>query len=230
MSLIALKDISLSRSSIPIVANISFQLQAGSCVCLTGHSGCGKTTILQGIAELIPYEDGDIQRNYHQLGYLFQQPRLLPWRTVLENLTVLPNVATDATILQLAQLDLTSYDQRKYPHELSGGMQQRVALARALIIQPDVLLMDEPFSALDYQLRQRLQTYIQHRIEEGLGVILVSHDREEALRLATTIIRLDGTPARIVSTLDINISYSERTQDFIQSYIHHPTLQGIDET
>lgn len=106
-------------------------------------------------------------------------------------------------------------------------MQQRAALAHALINIPDLLLMDEPFSALDHHLRHQLQNRIRTAIEQGIAVLLVSHDHEETLRLATSIIRLDGTPAKISHRLDLPTPYHERDHAYIENHQHHPIFSDI---
>lgn len=228
MTLLTLDNLTISHMGRTILEAIHLNLRAGECVSIIGPSGCGKTTLLQTIAGITPADTGNITRRYQRISYLFQQPRLLPWRNAIDNLTLLPNTTPERAAQLLNEVALSPVDHHKYPDELSGGMQQRVALARALIHRPDLLLMDEPFSALDYHLRQQLQNRIRIAIEQGLAVLLVSHDHEETLRLATTILRLDGNPAQITHRLDLPTPYTDRDQHYINTHRHHPIFSNIE--
>ena len=142
--MLTLDNIQIDLGGQTIVENFSLHLAAGECLALSGASGCGKTTILRAIAGLVELEDGTITCHARRLAYLFQEPRLLPWLRADENVRLVAPEADTARIKTLfRELWLDDKDLRKYPHELSGGMQQRVALARALITEPDLLLMDE---------------------------------------------------------------------------------------
>ncbi len=147
--------------------------------CLYGPSGCGKTTILRLIAGIIDEESGTIDNQFERTTYLFQEHRLLPWRTAWENIALVrkdeksTNMQKQIATL-LSQLELDETDWHKYPHELSGGMRQRVALGRALITEPQLLLMDEPFSALDFELKQNLQDLILSRVDQhDMSIIFI---------------------------------------------------------
>lgn len=209
-----------------IVKDFQLQLNVGEVISLYGPSGCGKTTILRLIANIIDLESGSITNGFMRTTYLFQEHRLLPWRTAWENIAlVLPTQVTESNQQQittlLTHLALEKSDWHKYPHELSGGMRQRVALGRALINQPDLLLMDEPFSALDFELKQTLQNLILDRvINEKMSIILVTHDRYEALYMADYIYLLsDHKPTTCKRIISLDTPYHQRDAHFIESHL-----------
>ncbi len=213
-----------------ILENINLDLAAGHSLALSGASGSGKTTLLRAIAGLAEPQEGRIENRARRLAYLYQEPRLLPWLRADENIRLVAPDASDARIRQLlADLWLDSKDARKYPHELSGGMQQRIALARALITEPDLLLMDEPFSALDARLRDELQQRIIRTIEGGTSVVLVTHDAQEAVRLAQHIYCLGGKPAGIFAEIPLPEAFSARDHAWCAAKSAHPALRGIEE-
>jgi NitT/TauT family transport system ATP-binding protein len=190
--------------SIEVLAHVDLQIERGSFVALVGRSGCGKSTLLNAIAGLIPATSGRITfdgtlANYPRadVGYMTQKETLLPWRTVLRNVTMpleLARIPRDACVSRarelLAVVGLT-HAERRYPRELSGGMQRRASLARMLARDPHILLLDEPFGALDAQLRADLQTELL-RLWQGSQktVIFVTHDIDEALMLADRVVVL----------------------------------------
>lgn len=213
-----------------ILENINLDLAAGQSLALSGASGSGKTTLLRAIAGLAEPQEGCIENRARRLAYLYQEPRLLPWLRADENIRLVAPDASDARIRQLlADLWLDGKDARKYPHELSGGMQQRIALARALITEPDLLLMDEPFSALDARLRDELQQRIIRTIESGTSVVLVTHDAQEAVRLAQHIYCLGGKPAGIFAEIPLPEAFSARDHAWCAAKSAHPALRGIEE-
>ena len=228
--MLTLDNIQIDLGGQTIVENFSLHLAAGECLALSGASGCGKTTILRAIAGLVALEDGSIRCHARRLAYLFQEPRLLPWLRADENVRLVAPEADTARIRTLfRELWLDDKDLRKYPHELSGGMQQRVALARALITDPDLLLMDEPFSALDARLRDELQQRIIRTIESGTSVVLVTHDAQEAVRLAQHIYCLGGKPAGIFAEIPLPDAFSARDHAWCAAKSAHPALRGIEE-
>jgi len=195
-----------------ILKDINFYLKEGEILTLIGPSGCGKSTILNIIASLIPATEGRvILKPGLKLGYIFQEPRLLPWRTVFKNVQLgLEDKGLKATEMQekirkyLRLTGLADFE-NKYPHELSGGMQQRVALCRALVIEPSVLLMDEPFAALDAITRQHLESQVVDIVTKtGKSVIMVTHDIDEALVMADRIIVMGSHPGRIEEILEVD--------------------------
>lgn len=168
-----------------------------SFTCIVGRSGCGKTTLLRLLGALETADGGSVKlAQARRLATVFQEARLMPWLTVADNITLAARVNSSLAKQWLPelleQLGLTGCEQL-YPHELSGGMAQRVALGRTLFYNPDVILMDEPFSALDYFTRQGLQqTLLKLFASERKTIIFVTHDVEEALLLADRILIMDS--------------------------------------
>jgi ABC-type nitrate/sulfonate/bicarbonate transport system ATPase subunit len=200
-----------------VLGNISFDVRQGEIVSLIGESGCGKTTLLRIIQGLIRLDSGSIvvdgavvKTPGRDRGFVFQQASLLPWRTARQNvefgleLQGIPKA--DRTQRAAALLELVGLGSaaQLYPHELSGGMQQRIGLARALAIDPAILLMDEPFSALDAQTREVLQTELM-RIHEQTEktTLFVTHDLDEALYLSDRIVVLAARPGRIKRIIEV---------------------------
>lgn len=200
-----------------IITDLDLVVPAGQFLCLLGPSGCGKSTLLNAIAGFLPLTQGKILIDNHPVagaggdrGMVFQQNSLLPWKTVFDNIALGPKLAglskaevaarVDDFLQAIGLADYADY----YPNELSGGMQQRVGIARALANQPAVLLMDEPFSALDAQTRQTMQTHLlelwgQHKTT----VIFVTHDIEEAVFLADRVVVMGTTPGNIVADITV---------------------------
>lgn len=220
--MLTLENLTIELMGERIVERFNFQLNAGKVSCLFGPSGCGKTTILRAIANIIELESGRIENQFSRTAYLFQEHRLLPWRTAWENITLVEKNASESNIGDLlTHLALDTSDWHKYPHELSGGMRQRVALARALIIEPDLLLMDEPFSALDFELKQSLQQLIMHRVKHnGMSIILVTHDRYEALKMSDAIYLLaKRKPTFCQREIVLSEPYLTRNADFVERHL-----------
>lgn len=194
------------------LTDINIDVARGQLVSLVGQSGCGKSTLLNVIAGLITPSSGQIQfhgapdRPKPTIGYITQEDRLLPWRTVLRNATLpleLRRVplqqAADAAQALLTRVGLGQFLGKK-PHQLSGGMRQRAAIARMLTLRPDILLMDEPFGALDAWTRHSLhELLVDIRTEFETTIILVTHDVHEALALSDKIITLAPHPGRVLS-------------------------------
>ena len=217
---IAFDRVRLNLGGVAIYDELSFDVQAGEFVCLLGPSGCGKSTALRVIGDLLPVQDGAVFVEGHEpsiawdrLAYVFQSPRLLPWKDALDNAAFGLEMRMPAVPLperrarakwQLERMGLGA-DMHKMPAMLSGGERQRVAIARALALDPDIILMDEPFSALDPNTRLRLR---QQLIELWQGssktVLFVTHDVDEALFLADRIIVLSPKPARVVRVLTVS--------------------------
>lgn len=217
-----------------IIDRISFDLSPGQVICLIGPSGCGKTTLLQVAAGLISPTAGKVENSSNQTAYVFQEPRLLPWRNTLENMTIgLKSRGISAKqkyqiVQQLAEQLGLENALHLYPHQLSGGMQQRAALGRALAIEPDLLLLDEPFSALDVGLRRQLQRLLLNLIAmRNLAAILVSHDLAEAVLMSDRILVLSPSPARIIYDWQVGRSKSQRDEAYIYKAVSQ--LQRIPE-
>ena len=201
------------------IANFELTLKSGEFVCLVGPSGCGKTTLLNIIAGLDKDYKGEISVEHRQgrpkIGYVFQNPRLLPWRTVRENieLVLAENQAQDTIDILLETMQLTQV-QHSYPERLSLGMSRRVAIIRAFVVNPDILLMDEPFVSLDAptarQVRELLVKLWQQRPHT---VLFVTHDLREAIALADRIVFLSAAPMQVLSEITVPISRVERLNE-----------------
>ena len=217
---IEFSEVHLKLGSSVIYNDLSFTVGAGEFVCLLGPSGCGKSTALRLIGDLVPWQHGDVRvegrtpkQAWERLAYVFQAPRLLPWKNALDNAAFgiemrrpHESVATrrDRARAELLRVGLGN-DLDKMPRMLSGGERQRVAIARALALDPDIILMDEPFSALDHNTRARLrQQIIEIWQERRKTVLFVTHDIDEALYLADRIIVLSKKPTvvREIITVD----------------------------
>jgi NitT/TauT family transport system ATP-binding protein len=216
---IAFDRVRLDLGGVAIYDELSFEVRPGEFVCLLGPSGCGKSTALRLIGDLLPVQEGrvlvegrDPATAWDRLAFVFQSPRLLPWKDALDNAAFglemrTPDLAlTERRARAKWQLDRMGLgaDTHKLPSMLSGGERQRVAIARALALDPDIILMDEPFAALDPNTRLRLR---QQLVELWQGtsktVLFVTHDVDEALFLADRIIVLSPKPARVVHTLTV---------------------------
>ena len=199
-----------------VLAGVELTIERGSFVVLTGPSGCGKSTMLNIVAGLDTEYDGAVVfgEDTAKLAFMFQTPRLLPWRTVEENVALVldddtPN-PTEKVAAILSRVGL-SEAANAYPERLSLGMQRRAALARAFVIEPDILLMDEPFVSLDDPSADSLRALlIELWNRRPTTVLFVTHDRIEAVMLATRLIRLGGRPAHIVQDTGVDLSPDER--------------------
>ncbi|AQQ54670.1 ABC transporter ATP-binding protein [Planococcus lenghuensis] len=209
-----LQHVSRTFNGKKAIHNISLTAEPGEIIGLLGTSGCGKSTLLRAISGLDTDYDGTVSINgdtrkqvHDTTGFIFQEPRLLPWLNVLENVTFgLKGKKGDNQALAkryLRSVGLSDSD-ALYPRELSGGMAQRVAIARALVTSPEILLLDEPFSALDAFTKMQLQDLLLDVWEEYRStVVLVTHDIDEALYLCDRIIILRGEPGEIARELTI---------------------------
>jgi NitT/TauT family transport system ATP-binding protein len=202
---IRVERLSIGYRERPLFDAFDLSVERGETVAILGASGCGKSTLLRCVAGLVAPGGGTIAVD-GELGLVFQEPRLMPWLTVERNVAFAARDAREragiATALELAQLTSAA---RLLPKELSGGMAQRAALARSLVRSPNVLLLDEPLSALDALLRIELQSALAGIIAQTrCTALLVTHDVDEALFLADRIVVLGGAPAR--TTLELQIA------------------------
>lgn len=175
-----------------ILQDLNVELAAGERLAIMGPSGCGKSTLLRILGGFLKQTGGELENNFAQIAFVFQEPRLFPWMTVEENLkAVLPRSADPSLIREALELVELSDAAPLYPEELSGGMKSRVSLARALVYGGDLFLLDEPFSALDRELRlslsQKLSQWLSAR---GAAAILVTHQEEDAHIFADRLLEL----------------------------------------
>ncbi len=204
------------------IAGLELHLGEHEFVCLVGPSGCGKTTLLNLIAGL----DRDFQGTIHlsktgtpRLGYVFQEPRLLPWRTVRENLELaLPPRRDPAVIDELLALTGLTEFQHTYPQRLSLGMSRRVALARAFAVEPDLLLMDEPFVSLDAPTAEKMRRLLADLWQRRPHTVLfVTHDLREALELADRLVFLTPPPSRVAREVTLPHAPRLRSPEVVET-------------
>ena len=216
-------------------AGIELAVAPGEFIALVGPSGCGKTTFLRIVAGLEQATSGSVlidgrpvTRPGSDRGFVFQNDNLLPWRTVLDNAMIGPEVAGQAgpaarrRTLELLKLVGLAGFENYHPRQLSGGMRQRVNLARALAIDPDILLMDEPFSALDAQTREIMQTELMRIWEQGRKTVLfVTHQIDEAVFLSDRVLVFARRPGRVQDSVDVTLARPreldiKRTPEFVR--------------
>jgi NitT/TauT family transport system ATP-binding protein len=219
---------------IKVFDGISLDVRPSEFICLVGPSGCGKTTLLRILNGLIPHDSGEIFLDGNAVikpgidkGFVFQDSSLLPWRTVTDNVILGLEIqgADKKVARERAQkfIDLVGLKgfETHYPYELSGGMQQRVNLARALIVDPEILLMDEPFASLDAQTREIMQSeLLKMWVQAKKTVIFVTHQIEEAIYLADRVVVFSARPTKVREIVKIQISRPrplsvKRTKDFL---------------
>jgi ABC-type taurine transport system ATPase subunit len=214
-------------SAVLALERVNLSFGPGDFVCIVGPSGCGKTTMLQTLAGFIRPSGGEVTLRGQPIsgpgpdrGVVFQQPALFPWMTVAENAGFGPRVrgaasAARAEIVEryLRTVGLWEFRSR-YPYELSGGMQQRLAIVRALANDPELLLMDEPFGALDALTRERMQEEL-HAVwrRSGMTVVFITHSVEEAVYLGTDVVVMSPRPGRIVEHLKVDFCRQPEGRD-----------------
>jgi NitT/TauT family transport system ATP-binding protein len=210
-----------NQNHIPALEDVNFSIPDGQFVAIIGPSGCGKTTLLNVVAGLLPATSGQVLLNGlpvskpgRDRAMVFQSAALMPWRSVLRNVTYgleiqgFPTHQAKARGRELIHLVGLKGFEDSFPHELSGGMQQRVNLARALATSPDILLMDEPLSGLDAQMRELMQVEIQRIwLETRKTVLFVTHFIDEAVFMADQVIVLTARPGTVKTTLAVNLPH-----------------------
>ncbi len=209
------KAFRVDGNDVPVLKNINLEVKKGDFVTIVGHSGCGKSTLLKIIAGIVGYDEGEVIRNDKRVtepgtdcGMVFQDHRLLPWLRIKSNIGFgirrLPK--DERNKLVKAHLKLVNLEgfANAWPHQLSGGMSQRAAIARGLVTNPDILLMDEPFGALDALTRIQLQKEILHIWkEERTTMLLVTHDIDEAIYLGERVVVMSARPGEIKEVIPI---------------------------
>jgi NitT/TauT family transport system ATP-binding protein len=217
---------------ITAVLDVSFDIQQSEFIAIVGPSGCGKTTILKMLAGLVPYTAGvitiggrQVDRPQTDLGIIFQDSVLLDWRNVLANVLLQIEIrGMDRSVYEPKAMELlkaVGLDgfENKNPFELSGGMKQRVSICRALVHDPPLLLMDEPFGALDALTREQISMDIQHLwMEERKTALLITHSIPEAVLLADKVIVMSPRPGQIVEIFDIDLSRPRRLDNLPPKY------------
>lgn len=215
--LLSLKNVSksffTSKKETNVLENISFDIKTNQIIALLGPSGCGKSTLLNILSSLEEQTSGKIYLS-GKLGYMFQKDALLPWRNIFSNICLgleIKKEKTKENILYANSL-INKYKLsdfvNNFPNQISGGMKQRVALIRTLVLKPDLLLLDEPFSALDAQTKITVQNDVYNIIkQEKKAALIVTHDIGEAIALADKIIILSDRPAKVKNILMLDINH-----------------------
>lgn len=233
--MLRVSDLALGYGEEPVVEGVSLEVPGGKFVSLVGPSGSGKTSILRAITGLLTPNSGrvDLNEDQESLGFLFQDDALLPWRSARENVALglrIRKVSKSTALTEadawLSRIGLEGFGGR-FPHELSGGQRKRVAIAQVLVLKPKLLLMDEPFAALDAIVRTRITQELLNWVErEHLSVLLVTHDLEEALTVSDTVYLLSqGPKARVQSSYEVSIP---RPRDIFATR-RHPSFAPLLE-
>jgi len=206
-----------------ILNDISFEVNEGEVVSIVGPSGGGKTTLLRLCAGLLDRQEGKIENSFETQSIAFQDPRLLPWKNTLDNISFglkalgVPVKERNEKAKEIAlDFDLEESDLSKFPKELSGGMSQRVSFARALVTKPKLLFLDEPFSALDIGLKRELQDHVMKLIaKKEITIFFITHDIMEAIRLSDKILLLAPDPGRVVKIFEFDKAQAERDDEYV---------------
>ncbi|AXI09827.1 spermidine/putrescine ABC transporter ATP-binding protein [Oceanobacillus zhaokaii] len=218
--------------------NISFSVKEGEFISLLGPSGCGKSTILSIIAGIMKQTAGDvflqhksISNNDLSIGYMLQQDYLFPWKTIIDNILLGPKIQNQHTeetrsrALELLEVVGLANVAEKYPSALSGGMRQRVALVRTLINDPKLLLLDEPFSALDYQTKLKLENLVAKLFKTyHKTAILVTHDIGEAIAMSDRVFIMNANPGSIARVFEVPIELRNETPILVRKHQKYQLL------
>ncbi len=206
-----------------VLCDINFRLEQRQTVSVVGPSGGGKTTLLHLCAGLLNVVEGRVDNTFERFAFAFQDARLLPWQTAQDNIAfglkamgVARSERRERARIIALRFGLEPEDLDKFPKDLSGGMRQRVAFARALVVEPQLLFLDEPFSALDIGLKQELQSILVDQVEQGLlSILFITHDLMEAVRLSHQIILMGSGPGQIIEVFDLDTPLSQRDDAFV---------------
>lgn len=236
---IEVRNLAKSFYGEPLYQNFSLDIEGGSFTAIFGPNGCGKSTLLNMIAGLIPFDSGQVSfggkpLSQAKIGYVFQNYRdaLFPWMRAVENIKYplkragLSKVQCKLRVEELIQLLGVKFDLQRYPYELSGGQQQLVSIMRALATSPEVLFLDEPFSALDYEATLSIIEKLQEVfISSGVTMVMISHDLEEAIYLSNHVVLLSKRPTHVAEIVQFNADYPRTaktlsTPEFIETKAH----------
>jgi len=206
-----------------ILKNINFTLEKGEVLSIVGPSGGGKTTLLRLCADLLDVQEGSVSNSFKSSAFAFQDARLLPWKTVVDNIALGLLAMGEKRVVALEEakkialrFGLEVEDFAKFPKDLSGGMRQRVSFARALVTKPSLLFLDEPFSALDIGLKKELQAVLIEMIAaKEISILFITHDLMEAIRLSDEILLLKADPGHIVKKFQYEKPQNERDDTYV---------------
>lgn len=225
------KVFQVDKQPLEVLRDINLQIKKGEFVTIVGHSGCGKSTLLKIMCGLVDYEDGVVERNGHAVvgpgprcGMVFQEHRLLPWLKIKDNvgfgLRELSKEEREEKIRKHLELVGLEGFGNSYPSQLSGGMSQRAAIARGLANNPTILLLDEPFGALDALTRIQMQEEIlKIQKKEGTTMVMVTHDIDEAIYLGNRIVIMSARPGEIKEIIEVDsVEGKKRNSDLFNSY------------
>ena len=240
-TIVDIQDVSVrfdsKKGSIQALQGIDLTIRRGDFISIVGPSGCGKSTLLRAISGISPATSGRVLLRgdsvvgpRQDVGFIFQRPALMPWRDVRRNILLqaemrgMDRKKAESTCRELIEFTGLTGFERSLPHELSGGMQQRVALCRALLHSPDMLLMDEPFGALDALTRERMNVEMQRLWREReMTVALVTHSVAEAVYLANRVIVMGPRPGRIIEEFEVDLP---RERDYEET-MEHPNFHKV---
>ncbi|AOY74508.1 ABC transporter ATP-binding protein [Clostridium formicaceticum] len=210
--ILQLEKIHKKYNDIQVFNNLSLEIKESEIVCIIGPSGCGKSTILNLISGLIQPDQGELMNKSNKIAYVFQEDRLLPWRTVYKNIKLVDQHSSKEKIDELiTDMGLKGFE-NKFPHQLSGGMRQRCSIARAFNYQSELLLMDEPFKSLDYDLRRNMVNHLVKLWKKTQNaIVFVTHEIDEALLLGNRIIVLSDRPTSILKVFELGYPQDQRS-------------------
>lgn len=239
------KSFAMKEGELKVLGNINIDIQKGEFICILGTSGCGKSTMLRMLAGLDTLYTGEVKVDGEEvkgpnpnIGMIFQESRLFPWMRVRDNIKFgikkgVPKEEQAELIEKHIELVGLKGFEKSYPHQLSGGMQQRVSIARSLIGNPKILLLDEPFGALDALTRMNMQQETLRIWEkEQATMILVTHDIDEAIYLGSRIVILSSRPGKVKEIIDVDIERPRKrtSKEFaeLRNYIYNGFFAGMD--